>query len=1556
MSEQNPVLEDLSSEQRELFLRRLAAHRENSNHSHSAAEPVAAQDRQEHALSTTQSRIWYYEQLVPGNRLYNLPSVLELIGPLDVTSLEAAVNKIIERHRILTATFEDRNGAPVQIIRPNLRISVPVIDLRNLSGEEADQEIRRLALEHGKYLFDLRKGPLLKLTIISVSENRNIALFNTHHIVGDQWSAAILMKELAICYPAIAAGVTPNLAPLKVQYTDYIRWEQQALSQAAIGPHVAWWERRLQGPLSRVELPADYHCDYGSDYRGHNIQMKLDASVTKQFRAICQKAGATLFMGMLAGFKLLLHRLTSQTDIVLGTPIANRGRNEFEPLIGLFLNVLVLRTEVQGNFSFVNLLQRIRETVLGAWAHKDVPFEMLVSKLQIEREFGRHPVFDILFNYLNTPPISVVFGNIVARPLRLADSESRFAITLYIQEQEDEGLAFELEYQRARLSEARMRQVMHQFQYLLEQIARSPEKGIGEYSLAAPDHRHLLADPTAHLVSPQTTSIGKLFENCAYKHPDRTAITQLERSWTWRDFHRTVSSLVVQLQEKGLKKGDVVAVCGPRCFGVISAMTAALSSGGILLPIDPALPPSQRSIMLREARARFLFVTEPEPMCDRPEMVVMLLGKDDVLTGELVPMPDVSPSDPAYIFFTSGTTGVPKGVLGVHKGLSRFVEWQQRTFRVGPEDRCSQLIGLSFHIVLRDIYLAVSSGASLYLPDTDMTLAPEQILPWLEKNQITVIHTVPTVAASWLSHVPPGVSLRSVRWIFSGGEPLRDTFLRRWRSNFPQAGPIVNFYGSTEATLAQCFNPLDPDLIPGIQPVGRPLPGTQALVLRNGNQLCGLGEPGEIAFRSQFLTAGYINAPDQNRKRFLPNPFTGEESDRIYLMGDRGRLRPDGQLEVLGRIDTQIKIRGVRIELGEIESALCLHPAVRDAAAKLWNDGGDDFQLAGYITLRPGLSATAEELRKHCRGLLQDAKVPTAFVVLDRLPFTRNGKLDRRALPKAANPLGSAKPPVVARTPIEETLCSIWSTLLHKETVGVHDNFFEIGGHSLLATHVSARVRSAFEIDAPLAWLLQGPTIAELAVHIEASRRGAAAPKFELSHSSEPDPAPPLSYPQRRLWFLDQLDPGGAAYNVPSPVRMGGRVDAHALRRAFCDLVNRHEPLRARFHDSDGTPVQTIVADNDISLPIVDISEIPAVHRLAVAEAITRKSAAQPFDLIHGPLLRTCLIRLDQDDHVLALTAHHIACDGWSLGVLIRDTALLYSAFRDGQEPELPPLDLRYADFARWQHAWIESSAAEDQLAYWRGRLEGAPPLQLPTDHARQPGRSAHAAWHRIYLPLELVDRLKVLARSQATTLFAVLLTGFKVLLYQYSGQEDLVVGSTYANRTPATEALIGFFANTVALRTDLSGNPTLAGALKLVTKTVLGAYAHQELPFDKIVQELRPARGLETVPFARALFTLQTTFLPSLHKVGLHLESIPLHREVAQTDLIIDLLETSRGLLVAAEYNCEIFERPTIQRFLERFTAVLEAIALNPETNIQDIDLLSLEEAALLDAASLSR
>jgi amino acid adenylation domain-containing protein len=1554
MSEQNSILEDLSSEQRELFLRRLAVHRANTSSSLSVTEPATAQDRQEYALSTTQTRIWYYEQLVPGNRLYNLPSVLELIGPLKVTSLETAVNKIIERHRILTATFEDRNGAPVQIVRPSLRISVPVIDLRNLPDEEADQEIRRLALEDAKYLFDLGKGPLIKLTIISVSENRNIALFNTHHIVGDQWSAAILMSELATCYPAIAAGAAPNLPPLKSQYTDYIHWEQNKLSELATGPHLAWWERRLQGPLARVEIPEDYRPDGNADFLGQNIQIKLDASVTRQFRAMCQKSGATLFMGVLAGFKALVHRLTGQNDIILGTPMANRGRNEFEPLIGLFLNVLVLRTDVESNLSFVNLLQRVRETVLSAWAHKDVPFEMLVSKLQIERDLRRHPIFDVLFNFLNTPPISVNFGDITARHLRLVDSQSRFPMTLYVQE-EDDGLAFELEYQCARFSEIRMRQIMRQLQYLLEQISVNPERGIGEYTLIPPDHRHLLPDPTARLVSAQTTAIGKLFEACAYKYSDRTAITQRDRSWSWRDFHRTVSSLVLQLREKGLTKGDVVAVCGPRCFGVISAMTAAMVSGGVLLPIDPALPHSQRSLMLREAQAKFLFATETEYGCGR-QLVLMPISEHAVLGEELISMPDVSESDPAYIFFTSGTTGIPKGVLGVHKGLSRFLEWQQSTFRIALRDRCSQLIGLSFDMVMRDIYLAISSGASLYLPDTDASLAPEEILPWLEKNRITVIHTVPTIAASWLSRVPPGVSLSSVRWIFSGGEPLRDSFVRRWRATFPQAGAIVNLYGSTEGTLAQCFNILGPDLIPGIQPVGRPLPGTQALVLRNGNQLCGLGEPGEIAVRSQFLTAGYINAPDQNRNRFLPNPFTGEESDRIYLMGDRARLRPDGQLEVLGRIDTQIKVRGVRIELGEIESALCLHPAVRDAAAKLWSNEDDDFQLAGYITLRQGLSATAEELRKHCRGLLQDAKVPTEFVVLDRLPFTRNGKLDRCALPKPANPLDSSHAPAAARTPIEETLCSIWSTLLRKQTVGVHDNFFEIGGHSLLATHVSARVRSAFEIDAPLAWLLQGPTIAELAVHIEASRRGAAAAKFELSHSSEPDPAPPLSYPQRRLWFLDQLDPGGAAYNIPSPVRMGGRVDADALRRAFCELVNRHEPLRARFHDSDGTPVQTIVSDNDIPLPIVDISEVPAVHRLPVAEAITRKGAAQPFDLAHGPLLRTCLVRLDQDDYVLALTVHHIACDGWSLGVLIRDTALLYSTFRDGQEPELPPLGLHYSDFARWQHVWIESSAAGEQLAYWRGRLEGAPQLQLPTDHSRQPGRAARAAWLRIYLPLELVDQLKAVARSQATTLFTVLLTGFKVLLYQYSGQEDLVVGSTYANRTPATEALIGFFANTVALRTDLSGNPTFAGALRRVSKTVLGAYAHQELPFDKIVQELRPARGLETVPFARALFTLQTTFLPSLHKAGLRLESIPVHREVAQTDLIIDLLETTRGLLVAAEYNCEIFERTTIQRFLERFTTVLEAIAVNPETNIQDIDLLSSEEAALLDTASLSR
>lgn len=1076
------------------------AHRQERDLS-SSLMPDASRDKGI-PLSFAQQRLWFLDQLEPTGSAYNIHKTLRLKGALDVAALTQSFSEIVRRHEALRTTFTTVEGQPAQLIHPAGELSLPTTDLRDWPVEEREAEAKRLHIEQAHRPFDLSRGPLIRIALVRLGEEEHLLLLTLHHIISDGWSTGVLFRELAALYEAHTGGQSSQLAPLPLQYADFAVWQRQGLQGEALDKQLAYWKQQLGGSLPMLELPTDRPRPPVQDSRGAQQSMTLPKNLSEALKALSQREGVTLFMTLLAAFQLLLHRYSGQDDILVGTPMAGRNRLETESLIGFFISTLVMRTDLSGNPSFRELLSRVRKMTIEAYAHQELPFEKLVEELQPERNLSRNPIFDVLINFNNAPqrgPLQLT--DLKVEPLEATEPESRFSMTLYIRN-EGPQINLKLVYQTALFSAGRIVHILDQLRYLLEQISATPERPIQAYSLVTPTSQHVLPDLSAALPEPHCNPITETFLAWAAQAPARPAVAQGGQIWSYRDLQVSAQALAHALVAGGLERGEVVAVTGPRSFGLIAGLLGVLLSGGVLLTIDRSLPAERQQLLLRETGAkRILYLgdwrSEDDWMNDAAACLVTQMGADGEYPVDLsapstpadTPLPLLSPDDPAYVFFTSGTSGVPKAVLGCHKGLSHFLKWQRETFAIGPQDRCAQLTGLAFDVVLRDIFLPLTRGASLYLPEASEDVRVADILPWLEREQITLVHTVPALAQAWLSNAPTGISLRALRWVFFAGEPLSDALVSRWREAFPEAGSVVNLYGPTETTLAKCFYIVPADLQAGIQPIGHPLPDTQALVLGPSGRLCGLGETGEIALRTPFRTLGYLNAPEENRKRFIKNPLRSDERDLIYRTGDGGRYRLDGSLEILGRLDDQVKIRGVRVEPGEVTAVLSRHTALDACAVVACKDEQGQSYLAAYVVASGQPTATVSDLRSYLAKQLPAAMVPSAFVWLETLPLTANGKLDRRALP---DPDGSRptldKAWVAPRTPVEERLAAIWAEVLKLDRVGIEDNFFDLGGHSLLATQVISRVCHAFKVTLPLRALFEAPTVASLAMAITQSQ------------------------------------------------------------------------------------------------------------------------------------------------------------------------------------------------------------------------------------------------------------------------------------------------------------------------------------------------------------------------------------------------------------------------------------------------------------------------------------
>ncbi|HEY0174085.1 MAG TPA: amino acid adenylation domain-containing protein [Pyrinomonadaceae bacterium] len=1489
-------------------------------------------------LSFAQQRLWFLDQLEDfGRTAYNIPVAIRLRGRLDARALELGLGEIVNRHEALRTTFAEEGGEPVQVIAPPGPWALPV--------EEVDYEgeaLRRAAAE-ARERFDLARGPLLRARLLRVASEHHVLLLTMHHIVSDGWSIGVLVRELVALYEAFSAGRPSPLAPLPVQYADYVRWQRARLGGELLEAQMAYWRKQLGGELPALDLPSNRPAHAPRTYQAAAEPWKLAPELGEGLRALGRRHNATLYMTLLGAFQSLLSRYTAAEDLAVGTPVAGRLRVETEGLIGVFVNMLVMRGDLSGDPTFAELLERTREVTLEAHANQEVPFEMLVEELRPERDFDHAPLFQVMLVLQNAPLPALKLGPLSVEQIEAGGGAAKFDLILFVREDED-GIGGTWEYDADRFDAATVGRMAGHFETLLRGIVEDPGRRLSELPLltGAEERRLLVEWNDTRTDYPRDACVQQLFEEQAERTPDAVALVFGEDRLTYAELNARANQIARRLRTLGVGPEVIVGLCLERSMEMVVSLLGVLKAGGAYLPLDPEYPLERLSFMMEDAAVSVLLTQErlKAGLPAHSGHTLFLDAEWGTVDAESAVnlWASCSPDNLAYVMYTSGSTGRPKGVSVTHRAVVRLVRSTDYA-GFGPSETFLQLAPASFDASTFEVWGALLNGARLALmPPGAPSL--EGLAAAIARHGVTTLWLTAGLFHQMVDSQPE--ALRGLRQLLAGGDVLSPSHVARLLGGRPGC-VLINGYGPTENTTFTCTHRMGAGWQPegASVPIGRPIGNTRAYVLDSRMAPAPAGVAGELYAAGDGLARGYLGRAGLTAERFVPDPFSAEGGGRLYRTGDRARWLGGGELEFLGRLDGQVKVRGFRIEPGEIEAALGAHQLVREAAVVLREDAPGDKRVVAYVACDDTAAASRTDWRGFLRQQLPEYMIPSAFVCLAQLPLTPNGKLDRRALPAPEFKRDDAAHARLApRTPVEAALLDVWRDLLHVARPGLDDNFFDLGGHSLLATQVLSRVRGLFGVEIPLRALFEGPTPAGLAAHVESRLAGGVRPTTPPLEPTARDAALPLSFAQQRLWIMDQLEPGSPRYNLTQALRLRGSLDSAALERGVEEIVRRHEVLRTTFAVVGRTPAQVIHPDATVKPDFVDLCHLPEAEREAEARRIADAQALHRFDLAAGPLLRVSLLRLGAEEHVVVLTLHHIISDGWSIGVWVGELTALYNSYRRGLPASLPALPVQYADFAKWQHELVEGGALSEQLAYWKRQLADAPPpLELPFDRERPARPTFGGATLDFDLPAATCDALRQLSRREGVTLYMALLAGFKALLHRYTGREDVTVGAAIANRNhPGVEGLIGFFVNMLAMRTDLSGDPTFRALLGRVRETALGAYAHQDVPFDTLVNALRVERQGAVNPLFQTLFILQNAPLEALELAGLTLTNFEVANPLAHLDLIFSLQETDGRLTGLIQYSTELFEEETVAQLLSGYRELLEVVAADPEKRLSEL------------------
>ncbi|MFI9100861.1 non-ribosomal peptide synthase/polyketide synthase [Streptomyces fildesensis] len=1525
-------------------------------------------------LSHAQRRLWFINRFDGQSATYNMPISIRLTGPLDREALSAALGDLSERHETLRTVYPEADGVPYQRILPadRARPGLTVVDARDGDLDAMLEEVVRAGI-------DLTTELPLRVALFQVAEQDHILLFVLHHIAGDGWSMKPLATDLAAAYEARCAGRAPQWTPLPVQNADYALWQRAELGDendpdSVYSRQLQYWEQQLAGLPEELSLPSDRPRPSVASYRGMPVYFRLDPDLHARLLTLSQQTGASLYMVLQAGLATMLHRLGAGTDIPIGSVIAGRTDEALDDMVGFLTNMLVLRTDTSGRPTFRQLVDRVRDTDLNAYGNQDVPFERLVEAVNPRRSLARNPLFQVLLNLQNLPDYTSAMHRLEVSPYVVNLGAARYDLAFGFSEEYDAegapaGLQGDIQYSTDLFDQDTAERFAHYLTRVLSEAVHDADQPIDALALLAPEDRHrLVTSYNDTAVDVPVRPAHELFAAQAARTPEAPAVTAGAVTLSYADLDVAADRLARHLLAQGAGPGTLVAVALPRTPQLVVALLGVLKSGAAYLPIDPGNPAERIGHVLTDAAPTVVLSdhatagvlpagSAPVVLLDDPGTAAAIAARPAGAVTDAERPRTPSDRDAAYVIYTSGSTGRPKGVVIEHRSLTDYLAYTTSTY--GSAAGVALVHSpVSFDLTVTGLYTPLLLGGHVNLASLNEPTPQET--EGLAAAPATFLKATPS-HLPLLAALPDGYSPTGD--LLLGGEALLGASLAEWRERHPHV-VVRNVYGPTEATVNCAEYRIEPGapLPPGPVPIGRPQANARLYVLDAGLQPVPDGVVGELYLAGSGLARGYLGQPGLTAERFTADPYGGPGT-RMYRSGDLAQWDRDGQLVYAGRADGQVKLRGFRIELGEIEVVLTAHPSVAAATVVVREDRPGDQRLVAYaVAGQDGVLPAAEELAAHLAGRLPEYMVPSAFVGLEALPVTAHGKVDRAALPA---PVYAAQGSGAARTPQEEILCHLFADVLGVPEVGVHDDFFDLGGHSLLATRLISRVRSAFDRELPIRAVFEAPTVAQLTARLSTAGTGRRA----LAPMPRPQ-AVPLSFAQRRLWFLNRFDrQAGSAYNLPIALRLTGALDRDALAAALAALSERHEVFRTVFTEAtgadgtgDGTPVQRVLDARQGALRLRTVETTgEELAGLLAAEV------ARGFDLAVEVPVRATLFVLAPDVHVLAVTMHHIAADGWSLAPLLADLATAYRAHAAGERPDWRALPVQYADYALWQHDVLGDESDHDspiaqQQNYWKEQLAGLPEeLSLPSDRPRPAVSGYRGGRIGVDLPAELHQQIADLARSAQASVYMVLQAGLSALLTRLGAGTDIPVGSLIAGRTDeALDDLVGFFVNTLVLRTDTSGDPAFTELLARVRSTDLAAYAHQDLPFERLVESLNPSRSMARHPLFQVALNLQNATGAdwSLGLPGLVSEPEEFPLDTEKFDLSFTFTEhrdadgVPAGITGTVGYATDLYDGERVTALTARLVRLLTRAAAEPDRRIGELDIMDPDEHAALSAA----
>ena len=1532
MNELSKRLETLAPAKRALLERRLAAAQGEI-----ALAPQLSTRREPARASFAQDRLWFIQQLEPNSVAYNVPRAIRIRGHLNVKVLERSLNEVISRHDSLRTSFSMVAGSLRQIVAEASPLNLPLVDLSNLSADERDSKVADLVSHEATVPFDLNHGPVLRGQLLRLEADEHLLLLTMHHIVSDAWSANIFFDELTGCYRAFSANRNSPHAPLPLQYSDFAEWQRDWLQGDVLAEQLDYWKDKLAGAPAVLDLPVDRPRPAATD-RGATYGFSISRSLTEELRELSGRAGTTLFMTLLSAFSVLLHRHSGEVDIVVGTPVAGRNRAEIEGLIGFFINTLPLRIDLGGNPSFEKLLEHVKQTALEAFEHQDVPFEKLVEELKPER-LHRIPFFNVMFQFQHGARNAASVDGLTFTTEAVKNETAKVDLSLGAYER-DGVLKFQMEYSTDLFDEETIHALSAGFEVLLQNIVSSPEVSIGDLEVMTPAERHqlLVEWNSAREKFQSYESLAQRFEQQAEQTPAAVAVIDGDKQVTFQELNVRANKLAHFLMKIGVGPEEPVGVFVERSADMIVALLGVIKAAGAYVPLDVSYPDERVAYVLHDCRARVVLTQEKSRRrVNVGECRVVALDTDrnhiDV-ESESNPRTRVTAANAAYVIYTSGSTGKPKGVVGLHGATRNRLEWMYRRYPFAADEKCCQKTSLSFVDSIWEIFGPLLHGVPLVIVPDEVVKDVNRFIGTLNEAKVTRLVLVPSLLRAMLETDGIGARLSRLKWWMCSGEALPSVLVKRFQEQLPGAA-LLNLYGSSEVAADVTYYDVEVSEACDSIPLGRPIANTDIYVLDKNLRPVPIGATGDIYAGGDGLARGYFDRPELTAEKFVPHPFASEGGRRLYNTGDRGRFRRDGALEYKGRTDHQVKIRGSRVELGEVESALLTNANVREAIVMAQPDRAGESELIAYVRC-DGTTTSSRDLRAHLREKLPEYMVPATVVVLDDFPRTASGKVDRLRLPRA---VAAAVDYVAARTLTEEIVAGVMADVLKLDQVGMSDDFFELGGHSLLIPQLTSRLNELFGIELPLRAVFDNSRVSELVDAIAGLRGGNTAepapPLEALPRNGEVPFTVPLTFAQESLWAIDQISPNTGAYNISRALRLQGTLDVVALQASIDAIVAKHEALRTVFQSEDGKPVGVVNVDSKVAVATRDLSELDAAGvRIQVAE-----ECRQPFNLAVGPLLRVTLLRLAEHEHILIVTMHHIISDIWSIGIFFDELVSGYNSLVAGSELRTEAFSLRYADFAAWQRRLLQGDRLNHSLDYWQQQLAGAPPVtNLPTYCERPAVRSFQGARYVFEIPSNLSTAVKTLARAERVTLFMTLLGAFQTLLWTYATDDDVVIGCPSAGRRPGTENVIGYFVNTLAVRTSLSGNPNFRELMHRVAEATLGALTHEHVPYAMVVEKLQPKRRLDHNPLFQVWFVLQPGRAERRDFAGLSVEPYAIDSEVTRHDLQLTIWENAPILKAAFTYNTDILDAETIAHLSEQFSLLLATITDRPEIQASEL------------------